>query len=80
MHFHKSFGKTGMLWKVCSEYKYIIETETYSEPSGTSKMKLFAKIVDNFQPLTILEKTSIVDVWPGSKYASDQDGFSFLVL
>ena len=57
MHSYKSFGKTGMLWKVRSKYKYTIETETYSEPSRTSKMKLFAKIVDGFQPLTILEKS-----------------------
>ena len=33
-------------------------------------MELFAKIMNSFQPLTILEKRSILDVWQGSEYAS----------
>ena len=44
--------------------------ETYSETSQTSKMKLFAKIVNGFQPLTILAKSSSLEVWQGSEYAS----------
>ena len=31
----------------------------------------FEKIVNNFQPLFILAKDSILDVWYGSEYASD---------
>ena len=38
----------------------------YSEPYQTSKMELFAKIVNDFQPLTIFAKSSVVDVWQGS--------------
>ena len=34
-------------------------------------MERFAKIVNAFQPLTIFEKWSILDVWQGSEYASD---------
>ena len=33
-------------------------------------MEIFAKIVDGFQPLTILAKSSILDVWLGSEYVS----------
>ena len=37
----------------------------------TSKMELFPKIVKNKKPFTIYVKTSILDVWQGSEYASD---------
>ena len=40
-------------------------SEAYSEPYQTSKMKLFAKMVKSFQPLTILTKSSILEVWQG---------------
>ena len=30
----------------------------------------FAKIVDDFQPLTIFTKSSILDVWQGPEYVS----------
>ena len=42
----------------------------YSEPCQTSKMKPCAKIVTSSQVLTIVTKSSISDVWQGSKYAS----------
>ena len=42
-----------------------------SEPCQTSKMKCFAEIVGNKNSLNILAKHSILDVWQGSKYASD---------
>ena len=45
-------------------------TEAYSEPCQTSKMDLFAKIFDEWKQLTIFEKSSILDVWSGSEYAS----------
>ena len=46
-------------------------SEAYSEPSWTSKMDLFAKIVNGWTPLTIFAKRSILDVRLGSEYASD---------
>ena len=33
-------------------------------------MELFAKIVSGFRPLTVFTKTSILNVWQGSKYTS----------
>ena len=42
---------------------------TYSEPCQTSKMELFAKIV-NGKLLTPFAKGFILDVWQGSEYAS----------
>ena len=43
----------------------------YSEPSETSEMELFAKIVDCVQPLTIFAKHLILFVSQGYEYASD---------
>ena len=43
--------------------------EPYSEPCQTYKMELFAKIFNGFPPLTVLAKSSILDIWLGSKYA-----------
>ena len=42
-----------------------------SETSQTSKMKLFAKTVYGIQPLIIFEKHSILDLWLGFEYASN---------
>ena len=39
-------------------------------------MELFAKIVNEFQPLTIFEKSSILDVWLGIERASGKRFFS----
>ena len=36
--------------------------EAYSQPSRTSKIELFAKIVNGFQSLTIFAKSFILDV------------------
>ena len=36
-----------------------------------SKMEFFAKIVKNEKLFTIFVKTSILDVWQGSEYASE---------
>ena len=41
--------------------------EVYSEHYQKSKMERFAKIVNGFKPLTILEKRFILDDWQGSK-------------
>lgn len=40
-----------------------------AECSRTSRMKLFVKLVDGFQMLTISGKSSILDVRLGSEYA-----------
>ena len=45
--------------------------EVYSEPSRKSTMELFVKIVKCFQFLTILIKSSILDVRLGFEYASE---------
>ena len=34
-------------------------------------MERFAKIVKNEKPFTIFVKTSILDIWQGSEYASE---------
>ena len=34
-------------------------------------MELFTKVVKNEKPFTIFEKTSILDIWQGSEYASE---------
>ena len=46
-------------------------SEMYSEPCEISKMRLW-KIVNNFQPLTILAKSFIVDDCLGFEYAPEQ--------
>ena len=40
------------------------------EPYQLSKMEFFVKKVNSFQPLTILAKSSILDIWQGSEYVS----------
>ena len=42
----------------------------YSKPSQTSKMERFAKIVNVIHLLAIFAKSSILDVWLGSEWAS----------
>ena len=46
-------------------------SEANSESFQTSEIELFAKIVRNEKPFTIFVKTSILDVWQGSEYASE---------
>ena len=41
------------------------------KPSQTSKMLLFAKIINCIQPLAVFAKSSILDVLLGSEYASE---------
>ena len=36
--------------------------ETYSEPSKTSKMELYAKSIDRIQPLIIFAKLSVIGI------------------
>ena len=42
--------------------------EAYSDPCQTSKIERFAKIVNDWKPLTIFAKHSILDAWQGSVY------------
>lgn len=46
-----------------------MKTEAYSGVSQTSKTQIFAKIVNGWEPLTIYEKSFILEIWPGSNYA-----------
>ena len=59
--------------KKLSRKKYFViwPTESCSEPSQTSKMKLFAKTVKSQKPWTNFTKSSILDVWLGFEYASE---------
>ena len=44
-------------WSACYDRTY----EIYSEPNQRSKMELFARFVNDFRPLTIFAKISILD-------------------
>ena len=55
-------------------------TEVYSNSCQTSKVKLFSKIVKNLQPLTILGKSSILDIFQSSECASAVMLFSVTLL
>ena len=48
----------------------ILFIELYSEPSQISKMEIFAKIVNSFQPLTISAKIFILDISQVSTHSS----------
>ena len=45
-------------------------SEAYSGPCQTSKMEVFAQILNGFYFLTIFLKSSILDVWQDSQFAS----------
>ena len=44
--------------------------EMYSEPSRKSEIGIFAKIINDKKPLTILVKNSSLNVWLGSEHVS----------
>ena len=46
-----------------------------SEPSQTSKMDFFEKIINSWKPLTIFAKSTILEVWLSSAYVSGQWSF-----
>ena len=54
--------------------------EVNSEPSQTSNMDLFAKIINGWKTLTIFAKRSILDIWLGSEYASVWTSYSYISL
>ena len=51
-------------------FSKLLYTEAHQQPCQTSKMKVFANIVNVFKPLTIFAKTFILDVWQGSEHTS----------
>ena len=57
--------------------KRVRETEASLEPSRTSEIKHFAKIVNSFQPSTIFAKRFILEVQLGFKHASDGTAYWF---
>ena len=58
----KVYGTERSFTRICAE--------AYSEPSRTSNMELFAKIIKGYLLLTIFVKISTLDVWLGAEYAS----------
>ena len=58
-------------------FKYFQKTEVYLAPIQISKMELFVEIINSLMPLTILTKSSILDVWLGSKMATKSFHKSF---
>ena len=48
---------------------YLVSVELHSEPSQTIKIKVFAKIVDSFLPLTFSAKKFHPRLLLGSEYA-----------
>ena len=61
---------------LCMKFFHLRVPEAYSEPSQTYKMVYFVKTVNSWKPLTIFPKSSILDVWLGSKYSVPLDSFS----
>ena len=45
--------------------------EAHSEANQLPKMEDFAKIVNDWDPLTIIIKSAILDVWLNSEHAFD---------
>ena len=45
-------------------------SEAFSESCQIYEMEFFVKIVNNFHPLTVFTKNSILDIWQGSKYTA----------
>ena len=49
----------------------ILGVKAYSESRQGSEMEFFAKKVNGSHPLTLFAKSSILDVWQVSEYASE---------
>ena len=60
-----------LIFKLITSLTLEANLEAYSEPSQTSKLEVFAKIVNGFSFLTIFAKSSIVDIWKDSEFASE---------
>ena len=79
----KEMVNTNLVLVVCSgfssTFKFFIQegnryfsslSEANSEPSQTRELNFFTKINNGFPLLTVFVKSSILDVWQGSEYAS----------
>lgn len=53
------------------EVIYPLQLETFLESCQISKIERSSRLVKKFQPLTILEKCSILDAWQVSEYITD---------
>ena len=53
-------------YKLRTKQRQLSYTQTYLELGQT-----FEKVANGFMSLTIYTKSSILDVWPSTKYASD---------
>ena len=60
-----NFVQVNAWWEV--SVHYLSESEASSEPCQISQRELIAKIVNGFWPLTVFEKSSILDFWKGSE-------------
>ena len=45
-------------------------SKAHLEPSQTSQMELFVKMVNNWKSSTVIAKSSDLNVWLGSEYTS----------
>ena len=59
------------LWVTASAKSSNPEVDAYSEPCQISKTELFTEIVNDWKPLTVLQKISILDVWHCSEKATE---------
>ena len=55
----------------CFREELLTYLNSHSELSQTSKMALFAKIVNGFHSSSIYRKTLDLGIWQGSEYVSD---------
>ena len=69
---YHSWAAALMVWKVI-DFLHLIKNimltpESHSEPSQTSKVELFVKIVNSSKSLIVFARSSILDDWFGSEY------------
>ena len=61
-------------------FKYFQTAEVYLEPIQIFKIELFVKIANSLMLLTILTKSSILDVWLGSTKSFNKSFFKFNIF
>ena len=57
-------------------FQIVRTVDVYSEPTQTSTMQLFAKIIIGFQLFTTFLKSSMLDIRLGFGYASEYSEYS----
>ena len=73
IHFFSVFFHSVFIFPLkilCFIYIVGLISKAYSEPCQTSKMGLFVKIVNDFMPLSIFAKFSVLYIWQDSEYSS----------